>query len=75
MRIAAAVVFAVMATTAATAEPCVIGTNRPGIDVNPAIRTDPSAARMRCDMTVTERTDPRDGRKFQESVWKFSLTK
>jgi hypothetical protein len=72
---AAVLAFEIGAVGGVMAEPCVWGTNRPGIDTNPAVRADPNAPRMRCDMTVTEHTDPRDGHKFKETVWNFSVGK
>jgi hypothetical protein len=43
MRTLAAAILAILAATPAVAEPCQIGTNRPGIDASPAQRIDARA--------------------------------
>lgn len=70
-----ATVFLVSAICAASADPCVFGTNRPGSDVNPAQRIDPNAPQMRCTQTVTERRVDTRGTTQQVKTWNFAIGK
>lgn len=56
----------------AAADPCQVGTNRPGIDANPAQRIDSSAPQMRCTQTVVRSQAP-DGRTFERRTWNFEV--
>ncbi|MGY3356437.1 hypothetical protein ACVWZK_003100 [Bradyrhizobium sp. GM0.4] len=49
-----------------------VGTNRLGIDVNPAQRIAGSAPRMRCEQTIVRSQAP-DGRTFDRRIWNFEV--
>jgi hypothetical protein len=68
--IAVLILIAIFAPAAA--EECRIGTNRPGIDADPAQRIDASAPRMRCEQTIVRSQAP-DGRSVERRQWNFEV--